>query len=255
MPIVTAPQAAVQQLGEQLVRLGWVDALLVAGSLATGDYRPEVSDIDLVALVEGPVDASREASLVRLHRALDRGAAAGLRLGCAYVDVHGLADTAARHPTWTHGVLVRRVLSGVTRAELVLHGYAVFGPAPHQVLPPMRKEQVRAAARAELAGYWARAARRPWLWLDPVLADLGLTSMARGRHALATGELLSKTRAVEQVRAPAWLVDQLRARRSGEEVTSPRLRAGWIAWREARRTVRESSHDRRGAHPGPGRRR
>jgi hypothetical protein len=30
-----------------------------------------------------------------------------------------------RHPTWTHGQVVDRILSGITRAELVRHGYAV----------------------------------------------------------------------------------------------------------------------------------
>lgn len=34
--------------------------------------------------------------------------------------------------------------------------------------------------------------------LDPVTADLGLTSMARGRHTLETRELLTKTEAFER---------------------------------------------------------
>ncbi len=69
------------------------------------------------------------------------------------------------------------------------------------------------------------------------MADLGLTSMARGRHTLATGTLLTKTDALQPAAAPGWLVDQLRARRRGEEVTSPRLRTTRIAWRDACRTV------------------
>jgi len=105
------------------------------------------------------------------------------------------------------------------------------------VLPPMSTDDVRAAARREVTGYWAWAARRPWMWLDPVITDLGLTSMARGRHAMSTGELLTKTRAVEEADAPEWLIDQLRARRRGEDVGSPRLRSALIAWRDARRTV------------------
>ncbi|RZU74129.1 hypothetical protein EV384_2571 [Micromonospora kangleipakensis] len=52
---------------------------------------------------------------------------------------------------------------------------------------------MRVATCAELTGYWVWAARRPWLWLDPTLAGLGLTSMARGRYALRNGELLDKT--------------------------------------------------------------
>ena len=72
---------------------------------------------------------------------------------------------------------------------------------------------------------------------EPVIADLGLTSMARGRHALQTGQLLTKTQAIERVHAPAWLKDQLRARRRGQPVASPRGRTALIAWRDARRTV------------------
>lgn len=217
--------------------LGWVTDLLVGGSLATGDYAPGISDLDLVALVDGPVDTTRQVVLAELHRGLDEGTGLGLKLGCVYVDRARLLDLEALHPTWSHGSLVQRILSGVARAELVRHGYAVFGRAPLDVLPAMSADDVREAARAELTGYWTWAARRPTLWLDPVIADLGLTSMARGRHTLATGELLTKTRAIEQADAPAWLIDQLRSRRRGEDVTSPRVRTALIAWRDARRTV------------------
>ena len=189
-------------------------------------------------MVDGPVDAEREAALVDLHRALDLGEASGTDLGCVYVDAARLPDPEARHPTWTHGVLVQRILSGVTRAELAQHGFAVLGRPPSDVLPPVTDDDVRAAARAEVCGYWAWASRRPWMWLSPVIADLGLTSMARGRYAVRHGQLLTKSRAIEQARAPAWLIEQLRARRRGEDVESPRLRTGLIAWRDARATVR-----------------
>ncbi|MFJ8577690.1 hypothetical protein [Micromonospora sp. NPDC093277] len=227
----------VAEFGTELTALGWVSGLLVAGSLATGDYLPRVSDLDLVALVDGPVDAARQGALTDLHRRLDAGVGVGLNLGCVYVDTTTAIDVQLRHPTWTHGQLVERILSGITRAELVRHGYAIFGPAPRDVFPPMSADDVRAAARAEVTGYWAWAARRPWLWWDPVIADLGLTSMARGRHALANGELLTKTAAIQRADAPAWLIDQLAARRRGESVSSPRLRTALIAWRDARRTV------------------
>jgi hypothetical protein len=234
---VTYVSPAVRHLAGRLDDLGWVTDLLVAGSLATGDYVPGVSDLDLVALTEGPVGATQQEILASLHRDLDQGAAEGLDLGCVYVDAGRLGDLGALHPTWTHGSLVQRSLSGVTRAELVRHGFAVLGRPPAAVLPEMTDDDVRRAARAELCGYWAHAARRPLWWLDPVIADLGLTSMARGRHALQTGQLLTKTQAIEQAHAPVWLKDQLRARRQGQRVASPRARTALIAWRDARRTV------------------
>ena len=228
---------AVGQLAKRLGDLGWVTDLLVADSLATGDYVPGVSDLDLVALTGGPVDPARQEILAGLHRELDQGPAQGLDLGCQYVDAGRLADPGTLHPTWTHGSLVQRSLSGVTRAELVRYGFAVVGRPPSAVLPEVTDDDVRGAARDELCGYWAYAARRHRWWLNPVIADLGLTSMARGRHALATGQLLTKTQAIEQAHAPAWLKDQLRARRQGRPVTSPQVRTAPIAWRDARHTV------------------
>ena len=238
---MTSVPPVVRDLADRLDGLGWVSDLLVAGSLATRDYVPGVSDLDLVALTEGPVGAARQEMLTGLHRELDRGAARGLDLGCVYVDAGRLADLGALHPTWTHGSLIQRSLSGVTRAELVRHGFAVLGRPSAAVLPEMTDDDVRRAARAELCGYWAHAARRPLWWLNPVIADLGLTSMARGRHALETGQLLTKTEAIERAHAPAWLKDQLRARRQGHPVTSPRALTALIAWRDARRTVAGAS--------------
>jgi hypothetical protein len=187
----------------------------------------------------------RQATLPVVHRRLDEETGSGLNVGCAYVDTTKLLDLQSRHPTWTRGSLVRRALSGITRAALVRHGYAVFGRSPSHAFPPMSHDDLREAARAELCGYWTWAARRPWLWLDSTIADLGLTSMARGRHALANGELLNKTDAIEHADAPDWLIIQLRARRRGEVVTSPRLRTALIAWRDARRTVARARRNAR----------
>lgn len=194
--------------------------------------RPPVAPIRLSATVDkgsvftrrrhadGPVDTARQSTL---HRALDDGIAADLKLGCVYVEDAQLLDLRAVHPTWTHGSLVDRILSGVARAELVRCGYVVLGRSPLDVLPVMSDDDVREAARAELTGYWTWVARRPWRWLDPAIPDLGLTSMARGRHTLAMGELLTKAQAVECAAGPAWVVDRLRTRRRGEHVPSPRV--------------------------------
>jgi hypothetical protein len=228
---------AVEHLAQRLRALGWVTDLFVGGSAATGDYRAGVSDLDLVALVDGPITTDRKAAIVAVHRTLDVTDAAGADLGCAYLEQSAVLDLAVQHPTWTHGRLVDRTLSGIARAELVRYGFAVFGRAPQDVLPPVSDHDVRRAAHDELSGYWAMAVRRPWWWLDPTMADLGLTSMARGRHALATGTLMTKTIAIDKAHAPDWLRAELRARRTGTPVKSPRAQTAWIAWRDARRTT------------------
>ncbi|WP_430791817.1 hypothetical protein [Actinoplanes sp. G11-F43] len=227
----------VTRFGEELASLGWVTDLLIAGSLASGDHIGGVSDLDLIAVTDGPVDAARQATLVALHQRWDERVR---DLGCAYLDAAHLAAVDRPHPTWTHGMLVQRIVSAVTRAELLTFGRTVYGREPRDLFSPMTADDIRAAGRAELTGYWTWAARRPWIWLDPVLADLGLTSMARGRHTLATGTLITKTEAVERIDAPQWLIGQLRRRRRGEPVRSPRLWTAWIAWRDTVRTTRRA---------------
>ena len=198
--------------------------MFVGGSLATGDYVPGVSDLDLVAVVDGPVGAARTRDLTTLHRALDAGDGARASLGCVYVEESRLSDRDARHPTWTHGSLVDRTLSGIARAELVLHGYALLGRPPQDVLPAMGPDDVRDAARSEVLGYWARAARHPWWWLDPVMPDLGLTAMARGRYAMSTGEPAHQdTR--DRARARPGLADRADARQTARRARRVSSRA------------------------------
>lgn len=231
-------EAALRELTDRLTAVGGVEAIWVGGSLATGDHVPGVSDLDLVAITDRPVTGTLLDAITAIHRSLDADEARGLDLGCQYVDVARLTDLDAEHPTWTHGDLVERNVSLVTRVELALHGVALAGPSPGELLPPDTARQVRLAAQLELTGYWTRAARRPWMFVRlPVMVDLGLTSMARARHSIRTGELLTKSAAIERAAAPEWLKDQLRARRRGEDVASPVLRAGLIAWRDVRRTT------------------
>ncbi|MBB3088726.1 nucleotidyltransferase domain-containing protein [Nocardioides albus] len=226
---------AVAALADRLAPQPWVTGLYVAGSLATGDHVPGVSDLDLVALTDGPPDTDLISSV---HSELDVGVAAGADLGCAYVAADRRDDHAAPHPTWTHGRLVHRPLTTIPRVELAVHGLTVFGEDVRTPFPPVTEDDVREASRDEVCGYWADAVRHPGWWiLEPEIAELSLTAMARGRHAAEHGRLLTKSAAIEEADAPAWLRDRLRARRRGDPAPLPRLRTAWIAWTDARRTV------------------
>jgi hypothetical protein len=218
--------------------LGWVTDVWLAGSLASGDHVPGVSDIDLVAVTSrAPTPGNREA-LHRIHEGLDATVGRGADLGCTYVTDDRIGDRTAEHPTWTHGRMVDRWLSAIVRAELLTYGIALAGRAPCEVLAPLEPGDVRAAAEAELEGYWSWAAARPWLFLDPTLADLALVSMARIRHAVASDELVTKSEAITAVHAPRAVVDGLRARRTAparRHLTAPRL--AHHAWHDTRRTI------------------
>jgi len=190
------------------------------GSLASGDFRPGVSDLDLVAVIRHAPDGRRREELRALHEATRRGDPAADKLHCAYLPQQDVTDVAASHLSWTHGRFYRRPVTGVARAELLRGGITVLGPAPAELLPDVDDPALRAAARAELTGYWSGAVRRPWLWLDDFCVELGLLTLARVDATLTDGRLITKSEALTGLTrfgVPADLVQQIARRRQGHD--------------------------------------
>lgn len=201
-------------------------ALYVGGSLATGDYRPGISDMDLAAVVREPLDGDQQRRLAELHRQLITKWPAAAELHCVYVPAGELADVAAEHLTWAFDELFPRSLSGVARAELLGPGFAVFGPPPAELIPPMSEADLREAARHELSGYWTQALRRPRAWLQDVYVNLGLIVLARADATLAGDGIITKHEALtrlDRFHVPPRLVEEIRRRRDGEDVPVPPL--------------------------------
>ena len=195
-----------------------VVGLYVGGSLATGDYRPGVSDIDAVALLDGPARRSARKELVALHHGLERVHLHGRALHCVYVPRDRSSAPDRSHWTWAHSQLFRRPLSRVARAELLADPVVVRGPAPSTWLPPMTPDDVREAARSELTGYWSRALRKRAIWRQDLYVDLGLTVWARAEAAIEDGVLITKTEAIARLEGrglPDGVVAGVRRRREG----------------------------------------
>jgi hypothetical protein len=201
--------------------VGGLAGLYVGGSVASGDYRPGVSDIDAVALVERPPGrALREAITVR-HQQLVRDVPGAAGLHCVYVPRPAVEDVAAKHWTWAFDELFRRPLSGIARAELLADPVVVSGPAPATWLPAMGADDLRAAARAELTGYWSRAVRKRAIWEQDVYVDQGATTVARADLTILEGRLVTKSAALAHLPAlglSADIVDEVTRRRAGESV-------------------------------------
>jgi hypothetical protein len=189
-------------------------ALYVGGSLASGGYRPGVSDLDLCAVVPREPDEQR---LTGLHRGLP-GAEL---LHCAYLPLGDRHELTSEHLMWAHGELYRRPFGAIARAELFTFGITVHGPPPAEVLPRVDDATVRAAAREELSGYWARMCARPELWHQALYVDHGLTTLARAAATVTTGRLITKQEAIDDLHrfgVPAALIGRIRRRRAGEAV-------------------------------------
>lgn len=189
----------------------------VGGSLAFGDYRPGISDMDVVVVVPSRLDRRSGKAVVALHQELDVPA-----LHCAYLAADNAADLKTTHAYWAQGELYDRAVSGIARAELLRGGIIVFGPPPGEVLPPLDEAEVRWAALAELSGYWTWAVGKEHVWTQDLYVDLGLITLARV-EATVTGDLLiTKAEAIARLGGfgvPESLIEEITRRRNGETVT------------------------------------
>jgi len=205
---------------------GLTTGLYVGGSVATGDYRAGVSDIDVVALMAGTPDRATRRLLAGTHRELVAAEPDGAALHCVYVPSDRAQDPTRRHWTWAFEELFRRPLSGIARAELLADPVIVSGPPPATWLPAMGPDDVRGAAAAELSGYWSRVVRKPALWRQDTYVDHGTTTLARADITIAEGRLATKREAIgrrAELGLPADIVDGIGRRRRGERtpLTAP----------------------------------
>ena len=93
--------------------------------------------------------------------------------------------------------------------------------APASLFAPIDAAELRAAARAELTGFWAGAVRKPHLWLQDVYVDLGLLTVARVEATVTEDRLLTKAEALSRLDrfgVPPGLVEEIARRRKGEAV-------------------------------------
>ena len=206
----------VPRFAESVRQVAGVTAFYAGGSIGSRDYRPGISDLDLVAVVEKPLVRSARQRLSAIHRTI--GAA---KLHCAYVPKSDISDISRKHVTWAHEQLLRRPLSGISRAELHQFGVTVYGPPPEDLVPPVENAELAEAARVELRGYWTGAVRRAKLWRTDLHVDLGLTTVSRAGVTIAEGRLITKREAIDRLPSlgvPDALTEEIRRRRAGERV-------------------------------------
>jgi hypothetical protein len=217
-----------------------VRGLYLYGSLTTGDFSPACSDMDLVAVTEREPDKAALRRLRRLHLGLASAGGAATRLNCLYVPVGLLADPEHLHHYWYEDHFTQWRLKLMTRAELAASGHALSGEWPVPGLATVPEDDLRAAVRAEVDGYWRRIAGRRRLWRRDVWVDHGLVYLPRAAALLSSGELITKSQSIGRLTdfgVPAKLAGEIRRRREGEQVRLSRLQRRLRA-RTARRVMR-----------------
>ncbi|MGW5172624.1 nucleotidyltransferase domain-containing protein [Streptomyces nodosus] len=217
-------------------------AVWAHGSLALGDFQPGRSDLDLIAIVEAPLDGEDRNRLASMHRQLLEEEAAVAKLHCSYMVRAELAEAGADHVTWAHGTILERPVTPVTRRELLEGGLILYGPPPMELLPPLIPGQLEDFIRRDLEEFWLPATGRPLLWLRDIWVDLGLLVLARATVTLRDGRLITKGEALAELRelgAPADVVRDIHDRRYARPEPISRLQ-------RIRRAMRARAFVRRG---------
>ncbi|MET0132622.1 MAG: aminoglycoside adenylyltransferase domain-containing protein [Kibdelosporangium sp.] len=184
---------------------GLVQGLYLEGSIALGDYRPGVSDIDYVAVTESPPDPATIETLRRVHDRL-RGRHRRPYFDGVYLTWHDLEagpGTAIGRPgshEGRFGVRADSTSGPVTWHTLAGHGVVCRGPAIAELDIWTDPGELATWQKANLDEYWgrllARAARLPSKTGLFALTDYAVvwtvTGVSRLHHTLATGEITSK---------------------------------------------------------------
>ncbi|HZE39111.1 MAG TPA: nucleotidyltransferase domain-containing protein [Stackebrandtia sp.] len=210
---------------------GRVVGLYLYGSVALDDFRPGVSDVDFVAVLDGPADHSTARALRRVHERLGHHQDHP-RFDGVYVTWEDLAI----EPDGTHGPYAfanKFHMSGdfergpVTWHTLAQCGVTVRGPAVDGVKFARDAVALTEWTHTNLDGYWrdwwktaSNSLSRISLWcLRPQGAVWAVLGVSRLHYTLSTGRVTSKTGAGEYAREifdTRWhriIDDALRVRR------------------------------------------
>ncbi|MGW0993690.1 nucleotidyltransferase [Streptomyces sp. NPDC002520] len=194
-------------------------ALWAHGSLAGGDYQEGRSDLDLIAVLPGPIGFGTVRQTVTLHRRL-RTEPLAAKLHCSYLTPATLADPERSHLTWAHEHVMRRPVTPVTRGELHRFGRVLHGEAPGALLPPVPAHELNGYVVRDQRDYWRPAVDKARLWRQDVWVDLGLLTFARATVTLREGRLISKREALAELPAlgaPTEVVEDIARRRYDED--------------------------------------
>jgi predicted nucleotidyltransferase len=195
-----------EALGDNLV------GLYLRGSLATGDFDPDLSDLDFFAVTERPVSEAKFHALAMLHERLAKlPNKYGHELEGPYIDRSAARRfrPGERHPTIERGEALKWrehrdnwVLERWTVRE---HGIALFGPDPKSLIDAISPDELRAAVRIRLKDWadWAADPDDPDWLLPRGHKAYVVETMCRALYTLERDDLPSKPRAV------AWALESL----------------------------------------------
>jgi hypothetical protein len=195
--------------------------LIIHGSLATGSYDPERSDIDFLVVTPQELPAGRLPALAAMHDAITgSGLKRATNMEGSYISRAALRrynPACCIHP-------VLRVdgsfgLDGhgpdwiIQRSILRESGLVLAGPDPKDLIDPIPPAEIRQAARGILQEWWAPQVEDPFRLRERDYQAYAVLTMCRSLYTITQGAAASKQAAARWAQAeldPRWsgLIDR-----------------------------------------------
>lgn len=191
-------------LGEQFI------GMYLYGSLSSGDFNPETSDIDFLVLTKDTLPENSIRGLEEMHKQTWAGSLkrAG-KLEGAYVPLKLIRrhdENGVPCPTVNEGRFYVDSLGSdwiIQRHVVRECGVVVEGPDPKSLIDSVSPDDIRGAVLGILTEWWFPMLDDP-AWLrehDEAYRAFAIISMCRVMHALEHGTIVSKPKAVEWAKA------------------------------------------------------
>jgi len=189
--------------------------LYLYGSLSSGDFDPERSDIDFLVVTDGELPDEMLPSLAAMHERIAASRSPwARRLEGSYIPRESLRrydPQHAFHPSigvdWSFGVNGHGSDWIIQRHILREQGVVVAGPPPQSLIDPVSQDDLRRAVQDTLHGWWAEQLRNPVHLQPREYQAFAVLTMCRALFTLARGAIVSKpvaARWAKQALDPRW---------------------------------------------------
>jgi predicted nucleotidyltransferase len=212
-----------ETLGKEFV------GMYLYGSLSSGDFNPETSDIDFLVVTTDLLSNEKIAGLESMHQRIwASGRKRASRLEGAYIPRkeirrHDLHNSPV--PTINEGrfYVGRHGSDWIIQRHIVReYGVVLAGPDPKTLIEPVTPEEIRRAVLGILREWWFPMLEDP-AWLRSHGSNyhgFAVITMCRALHALESGTIVSKPIAIKWAKEKLdrqWhpLIDQAMASQYG----------------------------------------
>lgn len=178
---------------------GDITAFYLYGSLASGGFDNDSSDIDALAVTKDVLNDAQVSALQAFHEMLAaRAPDVNKRFEVYYLPQAALdawrADDPPR-PRWNNGKFVMAQQGGdwvLHRKILREQGIVIFGPPPSELIAPVTAQQVQRGMAALLLRLWEPYIGDPRRLDDPFFQSYAIMTMCRALYLLEQGDNIPK---------------------------------------------------------------